>query len=130
MEKELIANCIDFINTEIEAFDRDLLQLRNRLHLTQNVIKSFYSNNYDEQMGEEVRKSLVENKNIILQLKREADAYAQFEKLNLHLTGHLKYDSEELNNIITYLISYFEKKEAYENCALFQKLQLKFANNN
>ena len=65
----------------------------------------------------------MENKDIIIQLKKEADAYAQFEKLNLYLTGHAKYELHEIEGTINHLINYFEEKEAYENCALFQKLQ-------
>ena len=125
---QLIEDCLDSINLQIEAFDKELLQLKNKLHDTQKTIKAFYQNEFDARQGEEIKQSLLENKHIITQLKKEAEAYAHFEKLNLYLTKRTENNLEDVKIIVQELIIYFEKKEAYEQCALFQKLNTNLQN--
>jgi hypothetical protein len=130
MQQNLVKDCIKSIDVEIEAFNKEITYLKKRLSTTQKVIKSFYKGNYSEEKGNGVRKSLIENKSIILELKKGANTYEKLEKFNQHLGGESQYKSDELNQMIEQLIYYFEKKEAYESCSLFQKLQLKMIKNN
>ena len=118
----LLNRCLNSVTEEIKSFQTDITFLKERLLITQRLIRTLYSLPYYKELDSEIRKVLTDNKHMLKKLKEDTKLHSELE----YALGQLNNDKDRgyfpLKKDLTYIIKHFEDTENYENCAIFKTL--------
>lgn len=118
----LLSKCLSFVSDEISKFENEMFFLKERLLISQEVIRTLYRLPYSKVLDGELKNVLIDNKNMLSNLRESTELHSDFEIILNHLNDKQHFDNYPIHDHLDYIISHFENKQEYETCAVFKTL--------